>query len=62
VIGGLHSLERCIPTVFVDGVREEMMVPMTDVLAVAAYPDLAGTPVNLRDGRMCAAIMVWTKR
>ncbi len=29
--------------------------------ALAAYPDMTGTPVNWRDGRTCAVIAVWTK-
>jgi hypothetical protein len=62
VIGGSKGLNRCRPTLFVDGMRDAPMVPMREVLAVAAYPDVAGTPVNWRDGRMCAAIAVWTKR
>ncbi|MEO8622034.1 MAG: carboxypeptidase-like regulatory domain-containing protein [bacterium] len=62
VKGGL-GLTRCRPTYFIDGRRMLglEMPPMSDVLAVAAYPDIAGTPVNWRDGRMCAAIAIWTK-
>jgi len=63
VIGGplKNGLNRCHPTLYVDGVRNGMMVPMKDVLAVIMYPDLAGVPVQWRDMRTCGVIAVWTK-
>jgi hypothetical protein len=65
VMGGSirNGLQRCHPTLYVDGFRDgPMPALMSEVLAVAAYPDMAGTPVQWRDPRTCAVIAVWTKR
>ncbi|MEP6621061.1 MAG: carboxypeptidase-like regulatory domain-containing protein [bacterium] len=64
VTGGL-SLRRCSPTVFVNGDRSPLGmlgIRMADVLAVAAYPDVIGIPVQWKDARTCAVIAVWTKQ
>jgi hypothetical protein len=60
-VKGKPTNRRCIPTIYVDGVKSMSFIPMGEVLAVAAYPDLAGVPVELRDGRNCAVILVWMK-
>jgi hypothetical protein len=64
VIGGLkNGLTRCVPTLYVDGFRGgPMPALMSEVLAVAAYPDMAGTPVQWHVLGTCAVIAVWTKR
>lgn len=55
--------------VYVDGLRfqsgiEELRnaVPMRELLAVEAYPDLTSTPIQWRTEDACAVIAVWTKR
>ena len=53
---------RCLPDLIVDGMRvDTLMIPMKDVLAVAAYPDLLGVPVQYRRPGTNCAILVWTK-
>ena len=53
---------RCIPTIYVDGMRNPLYIGIENVLAVAAFPDMAGVPVEYRDTRNCAVILVWMKR
>jgi hypothetical protein len=56
--------KRCIPTIYVDGMRNPLSLggQMEDVLAVAAFPDMTGVPVEYRDMRNCAVILVWMKK
>jgi hypothetical protein len=53
---------RCIPTVYVDGMRNPAYLQIDEVLAVAAFPDMTGVPVEYRDQRNCAVILVWMKK
>jgi hypothetical protein len=53
---------RCIPTVYVDGMRNPAYFQIDEVLAVAAFPDMTGVPVEYRDQRNCAVILVWMKK
>jgi hypothetical protein len=53
---------RCVPTVYVDGMRNPAYLQIDEVLAVAAFPDMTGVPVEYRDQRNCAVILVWMKK
>jgi hypothetical protein len=53
---------RCVPTIYVDGLRNPPFVQIQDAIAVAGFPDMAGVPVEYRDSRSCAVILVWMKR
>ncbi|MEO5815460.1 MAG: carboxypeptidase regulatory-like domain-containing protein [Gemmatimonadaceae bacterium] len=55
--------------VYVDGLRftagiDQLrnVVPIRDLLAVEAYPDLASMPLQWRKDDTCAVIALWTKR
>ncbi len=60
-LSGKAGHYNCSPTIYVDGEKDGPMPPMSEILAVAAYPTVVGTPVQWRDGRTCAAIAIWTK-
>jgi hypothetical protein len=38
------------------------MVPVEDVLAVEAYPDVLSAPAQWRTNDACAVIAFWTRR
>ncbi|MEP6619012.1 MAG: carboxypeptidase regulatory-like domain-containing protein [bacterium] len=66
---GSRLLQRCIPTIYLDGqiFTEGLrllntIVPMEQVLAIAAYPDVTSIPMEWRDPRTCAVFAVWRKR
>ena len=46
--GGLESINR--------------MVPVSDILAIEAYPDVLSAPFIWRTNDACAVIAYWTKR
>lgn len=55
--------------IYLDGMKfpaglEELhnMVPMNQVLAIEAYPDVVSVPARWRTNDACAVIAVWTKR
>jgi hypothetical protein len=56
------SNRRCVPTIYVDGMRNPPYINIQDVLAVAGFPAMPGVPVEYRDPRNCAVILVWMKR
>jgi hypothetical protein len=61
ILARFQGRKRCSPTIYVDGIRSAELVPIEQVLGVAMYPDMTGVPVQYRDLRNCAVILIWVK-